>query len=92
MANDLNPADFLDRPEQVANYLTSYLKPHATLLFPTRLGCFIVKHGPKLIAEHCNMRVETVYNMLQPQTKIPIDVLVRIMDAMGYQLTVTPKE
>lgn len=92
MANNLNPADFLERPEQIANYLSSYLKPNATALFPVRLGLFIRKHGPHQVAADCEMPVETILNMTQPQTRIPLTVLIRILDALGYRLTITPKE
>lgn len=84
-------ADYLDTPEAIAEYLTAAFETADASFIAKAVGTAARAKGMSDIAKESGLSRENLYRSLNGETKTELDTIVRVLDAMGVQLTVATK-
>jgi probable addiction module antidote protein len=84
-------ADYLDTPNAIAEYLTAAFETADTSFIAKAIGTAARAKGMTEIAKQAGLSRENLYRSLNGETKTELETIVRVLDAMGVQLTVAPK-
>jgi probable addiction module antidote protein len=84
-------ADYLDSPEAVAEYLTAALETADASFIAKAIGTAARARGMSEIAKEAGLSRENLYRSLNGETKTELETVIRVLDALGIQLTATPK-
>jgi probable addiction module antidote protein len=84
-------ADYLDSPEAVAEYLTAALETADAAFIAKAIGTAARARGMSEIARESGLSRENLYRSLNGETKTELETVIRVLDALGIQLTATPK-
>jgi probable addiction module antidote protein len=84
-------ADYLDTPEAIAEYLSAAFETADASFIAKAVGTAARAKGMSEIAKQSGLSRENLYRSLNGETKTELDTIVRVLDAMGVQLTVATK-
>jgi probable addiction module antidote protein len=84
-------ADYLDTPEAIAEYLAAAFETADASFIAKAVGTAARAKGMSEIARQSGLSRENLYRSLNGETKTELETIVRVLDAMGVQLTVATK-
>ena len=83
-------AEYLDSPEALADYLTEALETNDAAFIAQAIGTAARARGMTEIAREAGVSRENLYRSLNGQTKPEFETIVRVLAALGVQLTAKP--
>jgi probable addiction module antidote protein len=83
-------AEYLDTPEALAAYLTEALETKDAAFIAQAIGTAARARGMTEIAREAGVSRENLYRSLSGQAKPEFDTIMRVLDALGVQLTAKP--
>lgn len=83
-------AEYLDTPEALADYLTEALETKDAAFIAQAIGTAARARGMTEIAREAGVSRENLYRSLSGQTKPEFDTIMRVLAALGVQLTAKP--
>ena len=83
-------ADYLDDEETIAEYLTAALEDSNPEVFLTALRDVARARGMTQLAKDAGLGRESLYKALTAGAKPRYDTLLKLLQALGVKLTVTP--
>jgi probable addiction module antidote protein len=84
-------AEVLDTPEAIAEYLTAALETNDPSYIAKAIGTVARARGMSDIARESGLSRENLYRSLNGETKTELDTIVRVLNALGIQLSAVPK-
>jgi probable addiction module antidote protein len=84
-------AEALDTPEAIAEYLTAAFETNDTSYIAKAIGTVARARGMSDIARASGLSRENLYRSLNGETKTELDTVVRVLNALGVQLSAEPK-
>lgn len=84
-------AEFLDTPELVAEYLTEALETNDSSFIAQAIGTAARARGMTEISKEAGVSRENLYRSLNGETKPEFDTVMRVLGALGVQLTAKPR-
>jgi probable addiction module antidote protein len=82
---------YLETPEMVADYLNEALETGHAAFVAHAIGVAARARGMTEIAREAGVSRENLYRALNGETKPEFDTIVRVLKALGIQLTAKPK-
>ncbi len=86
-----DPAETLDTPEAIAEYLTAAFETNDPSLIAKAIGTAARARGMSEIAREAGLSRENLYRSLDGETKAEFSTIVRVLNALGVQLAAAPK-
>ncbi len=86
-----DPAQTLDTPEAIAEYLTAALETGDASFIARSIGTAAKAFGMSEIARKSGLSRENLYRSLSGETKVELETVVRAISALGVQLAAKPK-
>lgn len=83
-------ADYLDDEETIAEYLTAALEDSNPEVFLTAVRDVARARGMTQLAKDADLGRESLYKALTAGAKPRYDTLLKLLQALGVKLTVTP--
>lgn len=83
-------ADYLDDEETIAEYLTAALEDSNPEVFLTAVRDVARARGMTQLAKDAGLGRESLYKALTAGAKPRYDTLLKLLQALGVKLTVTP--
>ncbi len=87
-----DPAEFLDTPEMIAEYLASAFEANDPAIIADAIGVAARAHGMSRLARDANLSRQALYRALSPNGKPELPTLVKVLAALGVRLTPVPIE
>ncbi len=84
-------AEYLDSPEGLAEYLSDALETNDAAFIAQAIGTAARARGMSEIARDAGVSRENLYRALSGDTKPEFETIVRVLAALGVQLTAKPK-
>jgi probable addiction module antidote protein len=84
-------AEYLDTPEAIAEYLTDALETADASFIAHAIGTAARARGMSEIAREAGVSRENLYRSLNGETKPEFDTIMRVLNALGVQLSAKPK-
>jgi probable addiction module antidote protein len=84
-------AEHLESPEAIAAYLSEALETGDSSFVAHAIGTAARARGMSDIARDAGVSRENLYRSLSGDTKPEFDTIMRVLDALGVQLSVKPK-
>jgi probable addiction module antidote protein len=84
-------AEHLDGPETIAAYLSEALETGDPSFVAHAIGIAARARGMSDIARDAGVSRENLYRALSGDTKPEFDTIMRVLDALGVQLSAKPK-
>ena len=84
-------AEVLTDDEAIVEYLQAALEENDPAFFMKALGNVARAKGITAIAQKAQLGRQNLYNALSGKRNPRVDTLIKVLDALGFQLTVTPK-
>ena len=84
-------AEALDTPEAIAEYLSAALETDDPSYIAKAIGTVARARGMSEIARESGLSRENLYRSLNGETKAELDTIVRVLKALGIQLSAVPK-
>lgn len=84
-------AEVLDTPEAIAEYLTAALETSDPSYIAKVIGTVARARGMSDIARESGLSRENLYRSLNGETKTELDTIIRVLNALGIQLSAVPK-
>ena len=88
---DWDPAKFLEDSGAIVEYLQAALEENDPEFFVKALGSVARAKGMTLVAEEAHVGRQSLYKALSGDREPRIGTLMRVLDAVGVQLTVVSK-
>jgi probable addiction module antidote protein len=83
-------AEYLDTPEALVAYLSEALETKDAAFIAQAIGTAARARGMTEIAREAGVSRENLYRSLSGQTKPEFDTIMRVLAALGVQLTAKP--
>jgi probable addiction module antidote protein len=84
-------AEYLDTPDAIAEYLTAALETNDPSFIAAAIGTAARARGMSTVAREAGLSRENLYRSLNGETKPELDTIVRVLSALGVQLSAKPK-
>ncbi|MCY3955931.1 MAG: putative addiction module antidote protein [Nitrospira sp.] len=84
-------AELLDDEETIVEYLKAALEANEPELFVKAVGTVARATGMTAIAHETHLGRQNLYKALSGERNPRIDTVMKVLDALGVQLTVAPK-
>jgi probable addiction module antidote protein len=91
MARPFDAAEYLDTPEAIAEYLSDAFESGDSSFIAHAIGTAARARGMTDIARQAGVSRENLYRALNGETKPEFDTIVRVLDALGVQLSAKAK-
>ncbi len=85
-----DPAEYLDNDEAVASYMTDALETGDPSFVADALGVVARARGMSEVARQAGVSRESLYRALSAEGNPELGTVMRVMQALGLQLSVTP--
>ncbi len=82
--------DYLNSPEDMAEYLNAVLETEDEILIQDALGAVARARGMSAIAEDTGLSRESLYRALSSKGNPRVNTLTRVLGALGLVLRVAP--
>ncbi|MGH6769698.1 MAG: addiction module antidote protein [Xanthobacteraceae bacterium] len=86
-----DPAETLDTPDAVSEYLTAALETNDPAHIARAIGDVARARGMTEIARQAGVSRENLYRSLNGETKTEFATVLRVLGALGVQLAALPK-
>ncbi|HTB04144.1 MAG TPA: addiction module antidote protein [Bradyrhizobium sp.] len=90
-ARAYDPAEFLDSPEVVAEYLTEALETDDEVIIAKAIGTVARAQGTGAVAETAGVSRENLYRALSGETRPEFETIRKVLGALGVQLVAKPR-
>ncbi len=90
-AKPFDPAEYLDDNESIAAYMTEALESRDAAFVADALGIVARAHGMSDVAREAGLSRESLYRALSADGNPEFDTVLRVMHALGLQLSVVPE-
>jgi probable addiction module antidote protein len=90
-ARAYDPAEFLDSPEVVAEYLTEALETDDEVVIAKAIGTVARARGMAAVAETAGVSRENLYRALSGDTRPEFETIRKVLGALGMQLVAKPR-
>jgi probable addiction module antidote protein len=90
-ARAYDPAEFLDSPEVIAEYLTDALETDDEVIIAKAIGTVARAQGMGAVAETAGVSRENLYRALSGETRPEFETIRKVLGALGVQLVVKPR-
>jgi probable addiction module antidote protein len=90
-ARAYDPAEFLDSPEVISEYLTEAFKTDDEVLIAKAIGAVARAQGMAAVAETAGVSRENLYRALSGDTRPEFETIRKVLGALGVQLTAKPR-
>lgn len=87
-----DPAEYLDSPKAIAAYLTDALETGDPAFVADALGVIARARGMSEIAREAGVSRESLYRSLSTDGNPEFATVMRVAQALGLRLTVTPNK
>ena len=87
---DLDPAEYLESEEAMAEYLTAIIEENNPALLAAALGDIARARGMTEIARASGITREALYKALKPDAQPRFDTIARVCTALGLKISVAP--
>jgi probable addiction module antidote protein len=87
-----DPAEYLDTPETIAAYLTEALETGDPAFVADALGVIARARGMSEVAREAGVSRESLYRSLSPDGNPEFATVLRVAQALGLRLSVTPNK
>ncbi len=85
-----DPAEYLDTPKAIATYMTEALETGDPSFVADALGVIARARGMSEVAREAGVSRESLYRALSPDGNPEFGTVLRVAQALGLRLTVTP--
>jgi len=85
-ATQFDTADYLDKPETVAAYLTEVFESDDQALIAKAIGTIARSRGMAAVAEKAGLSRENLYRALSGETKPEFGTVLKVLHALGINL------
>jgi probable addiction module antidote protein len=85
-----DPAEYLDNDEAIASYMTDALETGDPSFVADALGVVARARGMSEVARQAGVSRESLYRALSAEGNPELGTVMRVMQALGLQLSVTP--
>lgn len=85
-----DPAEYLDNDEAIASYMTDALETGDPAFVADALGVVARTRGMSEVARQASVSRESLYRALSADGNPELGTVMRVMQALGLQLSVTP--
>ncbi|MHB1674725.1 MAG: addiction module antidote protein [Acidobacteriaceae bacterium] len=85
-----DPAEYLDNDEAIATYMTDALETGDPSFVADALGVVARARGMSEVARQASVSRESLYRALSADGNPELGTVMRVMQALGLQLSVTP--
>ncbi|HEY2758929.1 MAG TPA: addiction module antidote protein [Pseudolabrys sp.] len=89
--SNYDSAEYLDGPEAIAEYLSEALATNDAAFIAQAIGTAARARGMTEIAREAGVSRENLYRSLSGQTKPEFETILRVLSALGVQLSATTK-
>lgn len=86
-----DPAEYLDSPEAVSAYMSEALETGDPAFVADALGVIARARGMSEVAREAGVSRESLYRALSADGNPEFGTVLRVANALGLRLTVTPK-
>jgi probable addiction module antidote protein len=90
-ARAYDPAEFLDSPEVIAEYLTEALETDDAAIIARAIGTVARVKGMGAVAESADVSRENLYRALSGEAKPEFETIRKVLAALGVQLVAKPR-
>ena len=90
-ASAYDPAEFLDSPELIAEYLTEALESDDAAIIAKAISTVARAQGIGAIAESASVDRANLYRALDGDTKLEFETIRKALAALGVQLVAKPR-
>ena len=90
-ARAYDPAEFLDSPEVISEYLTEAFKTDDEVLIAKAIGAVARAQGMAAVAETAGVSRENLYRALSGDTRPEFETIRKVLGALGVQLVAKPR-
>ena len=90
-ARAYDPAEFLDSPEVVAEYLTDALETDDEVIIAKAIGAVARAQGMGAVAATAGVSRENLYRALSGDTRPEFETIRKVLSALGVQLVAKPR-
>ena len=87
---ELDPAEYLESEEAMAEYLTAIIEENNPALLAAALGDIARARGMTEIARASGITREALYKALKPDAQPRFDTIARVCTALGLKISVAP--
>ena len=87
---ELDPAEYLESEEAMAEYLTAIIEENNPALLAAALGDIARARGMTEIARASGITREALYKALKPDAQPRFDTIARVCAALGLKISVAP--
>jgi probable addiction module antidote protein len=87
-----DPAEYLDTPKAIAAYLTEALETGDPAFIADALGVIARARGMSEVAREAGVSRESLYRSLSPDGNPEFATVLRVAQALGLRLSVTPNK
>jgi probable addiction module antidote protein len=91
MAREFDSAEYLDSTEAIAEYLSEAFETADSAFIAHAIGTAARARGMTDIAREAGVSRENLYRSLSGETKPEFDTIIRVLSALGVQLTAKPR-
>jgi len=84
-------AEYLESPEAMADYLTEAFETADAEFIAQAIGTVARAQGMTSVAREAGLSRENLYRALSADAKPEFSTIVKVLDALGIQLTAKPK-
>ena len=85
-----DPAEYLDSDEAIAAYMTEALETGDPAFVADALGVVARARGMSEVARRAGLSRESLYRALSPDGNPEFATIMRVMQALGLELSATP--
>jgi len=85
-----DPAEYLDNDEAIASYMTDAMETGDPSFVADALGVVARARGMSEVARQASVSRESLYRALSADGNPELGTVMRVMQALGLQLSVTP--
>jgi len=86
-----DPAEYLDSPEMIAEYLTEAFETDDAAFIAKAIGTVARAQGMGAVAESAGVSRENLYRALSGETKPEFETIRKVLGALGVQLAAKPR-
>jgi probable addiction module antidote protein len=90
-ARAYDPAEFLDSPKVISEYLTEAFKTDDEVLIAKAIGAVARAQGMAAVAETAGVSRENLYRALSGDTRPEFETIRKVLGALGVQLVAKPR-
>lgn len=89
--SDFDVSEYLENENMIAEYLNAVMEEDDSNLLLAAIGDIAKARGMAKIASESGLGRESLYKALKPNAKPRFDTIIKVMHAIGVDLSITPQ-